>query len=113
MRVILFFQNSDNHRIIRVIETRWKVRDIKKIRDEFDRVDKTLVALLEKRFTLSREIGLVKREAGMLTEDQSRELEVIRNVIANLEDDSLDVHVLSVFETIINESKNVQKEEDN
>ena len=87
------------------------MRTIKQIREEFNRVDKSLVALLEKRFSLSREIGIVKRENGLETQDVSREIEVFKNVLEHLEDDSLDQHLLAVFEAIVNESKEIQKEE--
>lgn len=83
--------------------------DIEDWRDEIDRIDEQLIALLNQRSQCAIEIGRIKRERGLPIYTPSREAEVIKHVIGlsagPLEPDA----VRRVFERIIDESRRVER----
>jgi chorismate mutase/prephenate dehydratase len=50
------------------------------LREQVERIDAELVALLARRVVLAREVGVRKREAGLATLDVTREAAVLRRV---------------------------------
>jgi chorismate mutase len=83
--------------------------DIEDWREEIDKIDEQLIALLNQRSQCAIEIGRIKRELGLPVYSPSREAEVISHVIAlsagPLEPDA----VRRVFERIIDESRRVER----
>ncbi len=52
--------------------------ELARIRDEIERVDRALVELVARRVQLAREVGAVKRAAGLPVLDPPREAAVVR-----------------------------------
>lgn len=52
-------------------------------RSEIDKIDDQIVNLLNKRFSLVKEIGLIKNQANLLIGDDIREAEIIAKVSRN------------------------------
>ena len=81
-------------------------------RQQIEQLDRDLVSLLAKRVALSREIGAMKRVAGLPTLDPAREAEVIRRAAALARDASLnDEKVRDIFWHVIGLSRAVQVDE--
>ena len=81
-------------------------------RQQIEQLDRDLVSLLAKRVALSREIGAMKRVAGLPTLDPARESEVIRRAAALARDASLnDEKVRDIFWHVIGLSRAVQVDE--
>ncbi len=53
---------------------------IKALRSEIDAIDDTLIPLLIKRFTLSREIGVLKKQAEIHVLDRQREHSILQKI---------------------------------
>ena len=81
-------------------------------RQQIEQLDRDLVSLLAKRVALSREIGAMKRVAGLPTLYPAREAEVIRRAAALARDASLnDEKVRDIFWHVIGLSRAVQVDE--
>ena len=81
-------------------------------RQQIEQLDRDLVSLLAKRVALSKEIGAMKRVAGLPTLDPAREAEVIRRAAALARDASLnDEKVRDIFWHVIGLSRAVQVDE--
>ncbi len=81
-------------------------------RQQIEQLDRDLVSLLAKRVALSKEIGAMKRVAGLPTLDPARESEVIRRAAALARDASLnDEKVRDIFWHVIGLSRAVQVDE--
>ncbi len=77
------------------------------MRDEFDKIDKEVVSLLERRFELSEKIGVYKSGLNIEVEDATREGQVLQN-IARLSTDKCSANIVQIYRAILNESKKVQ-----
>jgi len=55
-------------------------KDIKKLRDNIDRIDSKIVSLLRRRFLVAKEIGKFKKNNGLKIRDSKRERELLRKV---------------------------------
>ena len=83
-----------------------------KCRQQIESLDRELVGLLAKRVALSKEIGAMKRVAGLPTLDPAREAEVIRRAAAMARDSGLnDEKVRDIFWHVIGLSRAVQVDE--
>lgn len=82
--------------------------EIENLREQINNLDKELIKTLEKRFEVCREIGKIKNQKGFGIEDKSREEEIIKHKLemSSLSND----FVKRLFETIMEESKRIQKE---
>ena len=81
-------------------------------RQQIEHVDRELVTLLTKRVGLSREIGAMKKVAGLPTLDPAREAEVIRRAASLAREAGLnDEKVRDIFWHIIGLSRAVQVDE--
>jgi chorismate mutase len=82
-----------------------------KCRHQIENVDHELVALLAKRVALSKEIGAMKKVAGLPTLDPAREAEVIRRAATLARDTGLnDEKVRDIFWHVIGLSRGAQTE---
>jgi len=81
-------------------------------RQQIEQLDRDLVSLLAKRVALSKEIGAMKRVAGLPTLDPARGAEVTRRAAALARDASLnDEKVRDIFWHVIGLSRAVQVDE--
>ncbi|MFL5613115.1 MAG: chorismate mutase [Gemmatimonadaceae bacterium] len=81
-------------------------------RQQIEGLDRELVSLLEKRVALSKEIGAIKKVAGLPTLDPAREAEVIRRAAAMAREVGLsDEKVRDIFWHVIGLSRAVQVDE--
>jgi len=80
-------------------------------RREIEEIDRELIALLGRRVERSKEIGTLKRIAGMPTLDPAREAEVIRRAASVAREHGLaDEKVRDIFWHIIGLSRTAQTE---
>jgi chorismate mutase len=62
---------------------------IRERRIEIERVDQAIVALLQQRVRLAREVGRLKSGAGLALFDPAREAAVVRRAAAQARDDGI------------------------
>jgi chorismate mutase len=83
-----------------------------KCRQQIESLDRELIGLLAKRVALSKEIGAMKKVAGLPTLDPAREAEVIRRAAAIARESGLsDEKVRDIFWHVIGLSRAVQVDE--
>ena len=83
-----------------------------KCRQEIESLDRQLIGLLAKRVALSKEIGAMKKVAGLPTLDPAREAEVIRRAAGIAREQGLaDEKVRDIFWHVIGLSRAVQVDE--
>jgi chorismate mutase len=86
--------------------------ELLQIRDEIERVDRALIDLIAQRVRLARQVGVVKREAGLPTLDPPREAAVVRRAGALAREAGLDDEdVRYIFWHLIGLSRRMQLEE--
>ncbi|MDY3006386.1 shikimate kinase [Anaerococcus porci] len=83
------------------------MRNIKDIRFDIDKVDEKLIKLLEKRFDLSKEVSLYKKENNKPIFDKERENEILKNL--EKENKKYGPYFREIYKTIMEQSKNLQK----
>jgi chorismate mutase len=86
---------------------------LEQLRDDIERVDRSIIELIAARVRLAREVGNAKRAAGLPTLDPAREAAVIRNAAvlareANLHDDD----VRQIFWHLVGLCRRAQLEHD-
>lgn len=83
-----------------------------KCRRQIESLDRELIGLLARRVNVSKEIGAMKKVAGLPTLDPAREAEVIRRAAELARDEGLnDEKVRDIFWHIIGLSRGVQTAE--
>ncbi|MBS1835621.1 MAG: chorismate mutase [Acidobacteria bacterium] len=82
---------------------------LKPYRDEIDRIDVGILALLNERTTIVQEIGRVKQENNMAIYEPKREDKVYENVTRNNAGPLPDDAVKRVFERIMDEMRSLQR----
>jgi chorismate mutase len=86
--------------------------ELARIRDEIEKIDRSLVELIAQRVQLARRIGAVKRTAGLPTLDPPREAAVVRRAGALAREAGLDDEdVRYIFWHLIGLSRRMQMEE--
>lgn len=78
---------------------------IKKKREEIDSIDLQIMALLDKRFFLTSEIGRIKKEVKKVVLDPYREQMILDKTTKF----SHYPQLKEIYHTIMNESKNLQR----
>lgn len=82
---------------------------IETLREEIDRLDKVLVALLNQRATYALEIGRMKEQEGIPIYQPAREADVLANVRA-VNAGPLDAGAITrLFERIIDEARRLER----
>jgi chorismate mutase len=79
-------------------------------RREIDRIDLEILALINQRTTVVQEIGRVKEQLALPIYEPRREDEVFRNVAQNNRGPLTDDALKRVFERIIDEMRQVQRQ---
>ena len=85
------------------------MEELKKLRDQIEKLDEEIVTLLEKRFNLSLEVGKLKKEYNLPILDLKREKELSLNNASKLKNKEFVESYLNIFKTILEESKKLQK----
>ena len=86
--------------------------ELARIRDEMEKIDRSLVELIAQRVQLARRIGAVKRSAGLPTLDPPREAAVVRRAGVLAREAGLDDEdVRYIFWHLIGLSRRMQMEE--
>ena len=87
------------------------VEALTRCRRDLEALDREIIALLAKRVSRSKEIGALKRIAGLLTLDPAREADVIRRAATVARDHGLaDEKVRDIFWHVIGLSRSAQTE---
>jgi monofunctional chorismate mutase len=55
--------------------------ELSRLRDEIERVDRSIIELITKRVELAREVGATKKQANLPTLDHAREAAVVRRAV--------------------------------
>jgi chorismate mutase len=88
------------------------VEALGRCRQQIEQLDRQIVDLLGKRVALSKEIGALKKTAGLPTLDPAREAEVIRRAAGLAREAGLsDEKVRDIFWHVIGLSRAVQVDE--
>ena len=82
---------------------------LKACREEIDKIDVDIVALINKRTVAGEEIGRVKQQLAMAIYEPKREEQVFANITSNNRGPLPDDAVKRMFERIIDEMRNVQR----
>lgn len=85
------------------------MRDLTELRQELDALDQELVALFEKRMTISREVAAAKMQLGKPVLDASREAQVLQSRCAMLQDASLAEATEALYRQIMALSRQEQE----
>lgn len=87
------------------------MNNLDKHRKEIDKIDDSIIELLERRFNLVVEIGQYKKENNLPVFDAKRESAIQQKFTTKKYQDSLS----NIYDTILKESKTIQydKEHDN
>jgi chorismate mutase / prephenate dehydratase len=72
-------------------------------REKIDAVDRRLVALLNERATVVREIGRLKQQSGAAVNDPARVADVLQRVTAANRGPLPNEHLLRIYEAIVRE----------
>lgn len=85
------------------------MEELKKLRDQIEKLDEEIVKLLEDRFNLSLKVGKFKKEYNLPILDLKREKELSLNNASKLKNKEFVESYLNIFKTILEESKKLQK----
>ena len=84
--------------------------ELARCRDEIERLDNEIIALLGKRLTLGKRTGALKRAAGLPILDPTREAAVIRRVTEHARQSGLPTEpVREIFWQIVGMSRRAQE----
>ncbi|MDO5435836.1 MAG: chorismate mutase [Clostridia bacterium] len=84
------------------------LKTLEEYRTDLDVLDAELVALLEKRMGISRNIGAAKRAANIPIYQPEREQLILKKVTALVKDSGNGEGVRNVYRTIFAESREIQ-----
>jgi chorismate mutase/prephenate dehydratase len=90
-----------------------QARDLRVIREEIDRIDRDLIALLNRRASASLEVARAKQEknggAATATYIPGREQDVLNNVLAANTGPLTEAHVRAIYSEILSSSRALQR----
>lgn len=84
---------------------------MEQLRKEIDDIDRKIIELLAKRFSIAKEIAKLKKDQNLPIQDKEREEEVIKNAINNLKANGFDdaQFAKDLYAVIMKKSKEVQE----
>lgn len=87
------------------------MEDLKEIRNQINKIDKEIIDLLEKRFDLSKKVGAYKISHNKKIYDPVREKEILKKIKDN--NPKYGKYFVGIYQEIMDQSKNLQKENEN
>ena len=84
-------------------------KNLNDLRKEIDEIDSKIIALLKKRLEIIKIIKDYKEKNNIPILDNNREKEILSNIKKNIEDEKDLVFYSHIYETILKESKDIQK----
>lgn len=85
--------------------------NLEEIRQEIDRVDDGLVALLEKRMNLVGQVVDFKKSTGKAVLDNKREEVIVSRVADKVENKDYQAAIVATFSDILKHSRTFQKQQ--
>lgn len=85
--------------------------NLEEIRQEIDRVDDALIALLEKRMNLVGQVVDFKKSTGKAVLDNKREEVIISRVADKVENKDYQAAIVATFSDILKHSRTFQKQQ--
>ncbi|MBC2576422.1 chorismate mutase [Peptostreptococcus canis] len=85
-------------------------RELEKLREKIDFVDREIISLLEKRINIAIDIGILKKENSLAIFDEKREVEVLGKVNNTITNKNLEKYIIDIYKVVIEQSKLVQKD---
>src|SRR5688572_18647728 len=79
-------------------------------REKIDAIDTQILALLNRRAEIAKEIGTIKAIAGLPIVDTAREDTILRTIARDNPGDLDDAAAVRIYRQILDESRNVQIE---
>jgi chorismate mutase len=86
-----------------------ELKKIEAIRVEIDQIDKNIVEHIDIRLGMSRDIGKIKKEAGMEIPSPEREEQIFRNVLGKEVKNISEETLKKIYSLIIQESLFIQQ----
>lgn len=77
-------------------------------RREIDGIDRELVAMLNRRAAIAKEISMLKCSAGLPIVDNQREDEILRGLVCDNAGVIEDAALVRIYRTILSESRRIQ-----
>lgn len=87
------------------------MEDLKEIRNQINKIDKEIIDLLEKRFDLSKKVRAYKISHNKKIYDPVREKEILKKIKDN--NPKYGKYFVEIYQEIMDQSKNLQKENEN
>lgn len=78
------------------------------LRDQINDIDEKMLQLLEQRFAIVKEVGMVKQAANLPVKDEAREQAVLNRLKAKVDDEALQPAIQAIFQTIMDEAKKLE-----
>ena len=89
------------------------LEELTRCREEIERIDRDIIALLARRLTLGKRTGDLKRDAGLPILDPGREAAVIRGAVETAREANLpDEPVREIFWRVLSLSRMAQQSEE-
>lgn len=85
-------------------------RELEKLREKIDFVDREIISLLEKRINIAIDIGILKKENSLAIFDEKREVEVLGKVNNTIMNKNFEKYIIDIYKVVIEQSKLVQKD---
>jgi chorismate mutase len=86
------------------------MKELEKLREEIDNIDKAIVALLGKRFVIVKKIGIIKKTLQVDIHDMKREKEKMTLLTSISKEYDLSIaSIKHIWKAILRESKKIQK----
>lgn len=85
--------------------------NLEEIRQEIDRVDDALIALLEKRMNLVGQVVDFKKSTGKAVLDNKREEVIVSRVADKVENKDYQAAIVATFSDILKHSRTFQKQQ--
>lgn len=84
-------------------------KQLKKLREELDKIDDEIALLILKRLEKSFLIGKIKKSIFLNTYTPERERDILKRIVDSVDDENTKVHLKRIFERIIDESRSIQR----
>ena len=83
--------------------------NLNELREKIDNIDSEIMILLQERASLAIEIGKIKQSQNLPVFNQKREQTILKEIQLKNEGPLSDTAIQNIFEVIISECRNIQK----